>query len=197
MVSLDVMLDAGRIHRVDDAEANALLGFEVPRRTGLWELNCGPSRVFADPVTLIERLIAPDTKTLTLLLSPLLHHTYELHVSEDGFRFGIAVAELPDPVVQCFRSPLELQYKHAELITSAMESDRKGVLRRAERLRQSERVPASAVVAALIGKQRGAGDTPQEIRIAGTLAGRVTWNTRGQATVRLMPGRSTERMFQH
>lgn len=101
MISLDVMLDAGCIRRVDDAEANELLGFEVPRRTGLWELHCGPSRVFADPVTLIERLIAPDTKTLRLLLSPLLHHTYELHVSEDGFRFGgdsATVADMLDPL---------------------------------------------------------------------------------------------------
>ena len=101
LVSLDVMLDVRRIRRVDDAQANTLLGFEVPRRTGLWELHCGPARVFADAVTLIERLIAPDTKTLTLLLSPLLHHTYEVHVSEDEFRFGsnsATVADLSDPL---------------------------------------------------------------------------------------------------
>jgi ParB family transcriptional regulator, chromosome partitioning protein len=69
-----------------------------------------------------------------------------------------------------------------------MESDRKGVLRRAEKLRQSERMSASAVVAALIGKQRGAGAAPQEIRIAGSLAGRVSWDSRGQATIRFVPG---------
>lgn len=111
-----------------------------------------------------------------------------LGLSHTWVRKAIAVAELPDPVVQCFRSPLELQFKHAELIASALEADRKGVLRRAEKLRQSERVPASAVVAALIGKHRGVGEGPQEIRVGGTLAGRISWDARGQATIRLVPG---------
>lgn len=111
-----------------------------------------------------------------------------LGVSHTWVRKAIAVAELPEPVVQCFRSPLELQFKHAELIATAMESDRKGVLRRAEKLRQSERVSASAVVAVLTGKQRGAGELPQEIRVGGSLTGRISWDARGQATIRLLPG---------
>ena len=111
-----------------------------------------------------------------------------LGLSHTWVRKAIAVAELPDPVVQCFRSPLELQFKHAELIATAMESDRKGVLRRAEKLRQSERVSASAVVAALIGRQRGGDEAPQEIRVAGQLVGHITWDSRGQAAIRLKPG---------
>lgn len=111
-----------------------------------------------------------------------------LGVSHTWVRKAIAVADLPEPVVQCFRSPLELQFKHAELIATAMESDRKGVLRRAEKLRQSERMSAAAVVAALIGKQRGAAEASQEIRVGGALAGRVTWDARGQATIRFLPG---------
>jgi ParB family chromosome partitioning protein len=111
-----------------------------------------------------------------------------LGLSHTWVRKAIAVAELPETVVQCFRSPLELQFKHAELITAALETDRKGVLRRAEKLRQSERVSASAVVAALIGRQRGGDERPQEIRVGGTLAGRISWDSRGQATIRLMPG---------
>ena len=111
-----------------------------------------------------------------------------LGLSHTWVRKAIAVAELPEPVVECFRSPLELQFKHAEPITAAMETDRKGVLRRAERLRQSERMSASAVTAALIGRQRGADSAPQDIRIGGSLAGRITWDARGQATIRLRPG---------
>lgn len=111
-----------------------------------------------------------------------------LGLSHTWVRKAITVAELPESVVQCFRSPLELQFKHAELIAAAMESDRKGVLRRAEKLRQSERMSASAVAAALVGKQRGAGEAPQEIRVAGALAGKISWDARGQATIRLMPG---------
>ena len=111
-----------------------------------------------------------------------------LGVSHTWVRKAIAVAEIPEPVVQCFRSPLEVQFRHAELISAALETDRKGVLRRAEKLRQSERFSASAVVAALIGKQRGAGEAAREIRIGGTLAGKVSWDSRGQATIRLLPG---------
>lgn len=111
-----------------------------------------------------------------------------LGVSHTWVRKAIAVAEIPDPVVQCFRSPLELQFKHAEQIADALMADRKGVLRRAEKLRQSERFSASAVVAALAGKQRGGGETPREIRVDGVLAGKITWDERGQATIRLLPG---------
>ncbi len=111
-----------------------------------------------------------------------------LGLSHTWVRKAIAVAELPEPIVQCFRSPLELQFKHAERIAAALETDRKAVLRRAEKLRQSERVSASAVVAALIGRQRGAGEGPQDIRVGGTLVGRISWDARGQATIRLMPG---------
>ena len=111
-----------------------------------------------------------------------------LGVSHTWVRKAIAVAEIPDPVVQCFRSPLELQFKHAEQIADALMADRKGVLRRAEKLRQSERFSASAVVAALVGKQRGAGEPAREIRVGGVLAGRISWDERGQATIRLLPG---------
>ena len=111
-----------------------------------------------------------------------------LGVSHTWVRKAIAVAEIPDPVVQCFRSPLELQFKHAEQIADALMADRKGVLRRAEKLRQSERFSASAVVAALVGKQRGSGEAPREIRVDGVLAGKITWDERGQATIRLLPG---------
>jgi ParB family chromosome partitioning protein len=111
-----------------------------------------------------------------------------LGVSHTWVRKAISVAEIPDPVVQCFRSPLEIQFRHAELILGALEADRKGVLRRAEKLRQSERFSASAVVAALVGKPRGLRESPREIRIGGALAGKLSWDARGQATIRLMPG---------
>ena len=111
-----------------------------------------------------------------------------LGVSHTWVRKAIAVAEIPDAVVQCFRSPLDLQFRHAEQIGDALLSDRKGVLRRAEKLRQSERFTASAVVAALVGKQRGGAEPVREIRVRGQLAGRISWDDRGQATIRMLPG---------
>ena len=111
-----------------------------------------------------------------------------LGVSHTWVRKAIAVADLPEPIIQCFRTPLELNFRHAEAITQALDKDRKGVLRRAEKLQQSERFSASAVVAALVGKQRGVGDSQREIRLRDAVAGRVTWDARGQATIRLLPG---------
>lgn len=111
-----------------------------------------------------------------------------LGVSHTWVRKAIAVADLPEPIIQCFRTPLELNFRHAEAIAQALETDRKAVLRRAEKLRQSERFSASAVVAALVGKQRGVADVQREIRLRDAVAGRVTWDTRGQATIRLLPG---------
>ena len=111
-----------------------------------------------------------------------------LGVSHTWVRKAIAVADLPEPIIQCFRTPLEVNFRHAEAITQALENDRKGVLRRAEKLQQSERFSASAVVAALIGKQRGVGDSQREVRVKDAIAGRVTWDARGQATIRLLPG---------
>jgi ParB family chromosome partitioning protein len=111
-----------------------------------------------------------------------------LGVSHTWVRKAIAVAEIPEAVVQCFRSPLDLQFKHAEQIGDALLADRKGVLRRAEKLRQSERFTASAAVAALVGKHRGGDVAPREIRVRGSLVGKVTWDDRGQATIRLLPG---------
>jgi ParB family chromosome partitioning protein len=110
-----------------------------------------------------------------------------LGVSHTWVRKAVTVAELPEPIVQCFRSPLEVTFRHAELLSAALEADRKGVLRRAERLRQSERMTASAVVAALVGKQRGAGEA-RELKLGGKVAARLVWDQRGQASIRFQPG---------
>ena len=110
-----------------------------------------------------------------------------LGVSHTWVRKALAVAELPDPLLQCFRSPIEVDYRHAEELNAALQHDRKGVLRRAEKLRQSERMSASSVVAALTGKQRGAVEG-RDIRSKEAVVGRLTWDARGQATIRLHPG---------
>jgi hypothetical protein len=51
-----------------------------------------------------------------------------------------------------FRSPLDIQHRHAKSIAAVLDTDRKGILRRAEKLRAQERPKAAAaVVAALVG----------------------------------------------
>lgn len=116
-----------------------------------------------------------------------------LGVSHTWVRKAIAVAELPDTLLQCFRSPIEVDYRHAEQINAALQADRKGVLRRAEKLRQGERMSASSVVAALTGKTRGAGSTTRELKSKDAVIGKLTWDARGQATIRLLPGIAHEK----
>jgi len=60
-------------------------------------------------------------------------------VSHTWVRKSMLVAQLPDSVVQAFRSPLEIQPKHAEEIAAELERDRAGVMRRAEKLRLGDR----------------------------------------------------------
>ena len=112
-----------------------------------------------------------------------------LGVSHTWVRMALAVAEVPAPILDCFRSPLDLQVRHASEINAALIADRKAVLRRAEKLSQSpERLAPAAVVAALVGKARAAAISSREIRVRNKVAGRLSWDARGQATIRLLPG---------
>lgn len=82
-----------------------------------------------------------------------------LCVSHTWVNKTLVVADLPGVIVECFRNPLEIQHRHAELLTAALESDRKAVLRRAEKLRQTQSKPAaSMVVETLLGKAKQGSD---------------------------------------
>lgn len=86
-----------------------------------------------------------------------------LGVSHTWVANVLQVADLPAPVVECFRSPLEIQHRHAKALAAALEADRKAVLRRAEKLRALEQPRASAaVVSALIGSSAVSDKTPQK-----------------------------------
>jgi ParB family chromosome partitioning protein len=74
-----------------------------------------------------------------------------LGVSHTWVSNVLLVAELPTAIIECFRSPLEIQHRHAKLIAEALERDTRGVMRRAEKVRgTSTRMSASDVVAALV-----------------------------------------------
>jgi ParB family chromosome partitioning protein len=111
-----------------------------------------------------------------------------LGVSHTWVRMALAVAEVPAPVLDCFRSPLELQVRHAAEINAAFQTDRKGVLKRAEKLAQAaERLPAAAVVSVLVGKALDTARPPRQIRLKTKVVASLSWNARGQATIRFLP----------
>ncbi|VTY34697.1 Chromosome-partitioning protein Spo0J [Xylophilus ampelinus] len=77
-----------------------------------------------------------------------------LGVSHTWVRKALMVAQLPEAIVECFRSPLEITHRHADKIHAALEADRRGVLKRAEKLR-GQAVSASAVVDRLLDSAPG------------------------------------------
>ena len=65
---------------------------------------------------------------------------------------AMSLAQLPPEVIGAFRSPTDLQYRWAKPLATAIEKDRKAVLRRAERLRgKAEVLNPGAILAALLG----------------------------------------------
>ena len=110
-----------------------------------------------------------------------------LGVSHTWVANVLQVADLPAPVVECFRSPLEIQHRHAKSIAAALDTDRKGVLRRAEKLRAQERPKAAAaVVAALAGATNEAVEqSHQPIEVDGKQVGRWSKDGAGRLIVQI------------
>ena len=110
-----------------------------------------------------------------------------LGVSHTWVANVLLVADLPAPVAECFRSPLEIQHRHAKSIASALEADRKGVLRRAEKLRAQERPKAAAaVVASLIGISNEPADPAHHpLEVDGKQVGRWSRDGAGRFTIQI------------
>jgi ParB family chromosome partitioning protein len=116
-----------------------------------------------------------------------------LGVSHTWVRKALEVAQLPQALVECFVSPLEIQHRHAEALTAAMERDRRGVLRRAERLR-GQRLPASQVVAQLAESTPRAEATRRKLRRGDTAVGAITQDARGTTITLTAEALSPERL---
>ena len=110
-----------------------------------------------------------------------------LGVSHTWVANVLQVADLPAPVVECFRSPLDIQHRHAKRIAAALETDRKGVLRRADKLRLQERPKAAAAtVAALAGAANEPAElTHQPFEVDGKQVGRWSKDGAGRFTVQI------------
>lgn len=125
----------------------------------------------------IDEKLYPSNRRLAEALG--VSHTWVANV--------LLVADLPAPVVECFRSPLEIQHRHAKDIAAALETDRKGVLRRAEKLRAQEQPKAAAsVVSALVGGYSELAEpTHQPLEIGGKQIGRWSRDRAGRLIVQI------------
>jgi ParB family chromosome partitioning protein len=110
-----------------------------------------------------------------------------LGVSHTWVANVLLVADLPAPVVECFRSPLDIQHRHAKTIATALEADRKAVLRRAEKLRALERPrAATAVVSALVGASTETAEpTHQPLEVGGKQVGRWSKDRAGRLNIQI------------
>ena len=104
---------------------------------------------------------------------------------------ALALADLPQPVLDAFSSPLELQYRWAKPLADALDADHQGVLDRAQMLKASAvKLPAKTVFERLLEKStslsRPAGlATPVAILVGETKVGTITVDTKGRAIVQV------------
>lgn len=121
-----------------------------------------------------------------------------LGVSHTWVAKVLQVADLPIQVLECFSSPLEVQHRHSKAIVTAMEKDRKAVLRRAEKLRQQTRsLTPSDVVAALSGTTEECGvQKPNYLEIAGKQVGKWFKDGAGRLNIQLDAGLVSDERLQ-
>jgi ParB family chromosome partitioning protein len=113
-----------------------------------------------------------------------------LGVSHTWVANVLLVADLPGPVVECFKTPIEIQHRHAKAIAAALEVDRKGVLRRAEKLRMAATKLAAGAVAAALAKSPTtdtAASSFNPLQVAGRTVGDWQRDGAGRLTIRIDP----------
>ena len=109
-----------------------------------------------------------------------------LGVSHTWIRKALLVAQLPPAVVECFRSPLEISFRHAEQINAAMEKDRRSVLKRIEKLR-GHSLSAPMVVARLLDAKPGFERSERvDIELAGQKLGALVRAKTGEITITIL-----------
>lgn len=108
---------------------------------------------------------------------------------------ALALAELPEAVVQAFSSPLDLQFRWAKPLTQALASRGDAVLACARELaagpadRPARQVFERLVGAGVQGVEPFHPPAPLPLTVNGEHAGSVGWGARGEVTVLVLPGR--------
>jgi len=111
----------------------------------------------------------------------------KLGVSHTWVSKALMVAQLPSAVVECFRSPLEINHRHAAQLNAAMEKDKRGLLKRAEKVRGQKLAPA-VVVARLLGLDSVLKSQKIPVQSQGKMVGSCQQAVGGGVTISLLPG---------
>jgi len=116
-----------------------------------------------------------------------------LGVSHTWVANVLTVADLPQAVIECFRTPIEIQHRHARHMLDALELDRKGVLRRAERLRLSDKkLSAGEIVKALCKTGEGTENALQAIDLEGKPVGNWKLDGKGRLHIQVLAANASQ-----
>lgn len=107
---------------------------------------------------------------------------------------SVALARLPEVIINAFSSPLDIQFKWAAPLTDAIQKDPDGTLQRARELLNAKahnKLSPSAILGQLIGRlDSRAGTVSVEdltISTSGKVAARLTTDSKGRAVLRFEP----------
>lgn len=108
----------------------------------------------------------------------------QLGVSHTWIQKTLRVAQLPSAIIECFKSPLDVTCRQAEVIQVGLDKDSRGVLKRAEKLR-GQQLAASTVVNRLLDNKPPTKAQQMEVRAGDKLLGRATLGSDGGMTIDL------------
>lgn len=104
---------------------------------------------------------------------------------------SLALARLPEAVLEAFSSPLEVQFRWAQPLGDALQRDPEGLVRRAKALLAHKgRLSGKQVFEHLMQAGEGVlnGSTPGGTTVASQPEIQITRDTQGRATIRFAPG---------
>jgi len=112
-----------------------------------------------------------------------------LNVSPGALSMALALASLPDEVINAFPSPLELQYRWAAELTQALEKDTARVITVAQELvAKSPRPKAKEVLVALLSTEVRKHDAAKELRAGDRVVGSFAKDAKGGINLKLKAG---------
>jgi len=121
------------------------------------------------------------------LFSSLRAMSEEIGVNVSTVSRTLALAELPQEVIDAFASPMDLQFRWAKPLADALKADREGVLNRARELQAADKkLPAPKVFAQLVSEEVLPSSETRPIKVAGKEVATLEISKRG-IQIRIKP----------
>jgi ParB family chromosome partitioning protein len=113
-----------------------------------------------------------------------------LGVDQGNISKAVQLASLPDDLIAAFSSPLELQYRFAPLLKTALDKDQARVLAVAQELSLLRpRLPVAQVMARLLGAEPVVHqDPPRVFSVNGKVVASLDKDAKGAISVRIRAG---------